>query len=408
LPDEATSVKIFYGWFVVAACFATTFTLGEAMWIFGIFFKPLENEFGWSRALISSGYTVFLVGYGFSVMTWGRLADRYSPRPILFVRGLLAGIGTSMCSQIHSINQLRLFLFIGALGAGATWSVPTATVQRWFYQRPRAGLALSLVVSGVGVGGLTFAPIVNHLIVVYSWRTAYLIVGMSYLLVICTSSLVIKKAPITIRSVGALHRDNTSLKEMNTGWTTTKALLTSSFVGITFIHCTGIVAFQIVCVHLVPHATDLGISGTASAVALGLLGGFSVPGRIIPGFLSQRMDWQRMVTLACVVLSLSVLFLIFLARAWMLYCFVFCFGIGHGARVSSHLGILGEFFGMESLGALIGITTAIGMFIGAFAPYLAGFIFDTTGSYSIALSILFVLLMICAVIARILKKPQPY
>lgn len=408
LPQETRSPKVFYGWFVVAACFATTLTLGEAIWIFGIFFKPLEHEFGWSRALISSGYTVFLVSHAFSVMTSGRLADRYSPRPILMVSGLLAGIGTAMCSQIHSINELRFFLFIGGLGAGATWSVPTSTVQRWFYQRPRAGLALSLVVSGVGVGGLIFAPIINYLILVYSWRTTYLIVGITYLVVICVSSMVIKKAPVTIRSVAVGDIGGTDRTELHNGWTTTKAFLTPAFAGTTLIHCTGIVAFQTVCVHLVPHAIDVGISRTASAAGLGLLGGFSVPGRLIPGFLSERMRWQRILTLACIALSLSLLFTIFLAKAWMLYCFVFCFGIGHGARVSSHLGILGEYFGMESLGALIGITTAIGMFMGSFAPYLAGFIFDLTGSYSLVLSILCVVLMACAMVAHILKKPQPY
>jgi MFS family permease len=312
LPEKTSSPKFFYGWFVVAACFATTLTLGEAMWIFGIFFKPLENEFGWSRALISSGYTLFLMGHGFSVLVSGRLADRHSPRPILFVSGLLAGIGTAMCSHIQSINQLRFFLFIGGLGAGATWSMPTSTVQRWFYQRPRAGLALSLVVAGVGVGGLIFAPIINHLILVYTWRTAYLIVGLSYLIVICVSSMVITKSPVTIRSLADSHKGTTNRTEINNGWTTAKAILTSSFAGISLIHCIGIVAFQTVCVHLVPHATDVGISSAASAAALGLLGGFSVPGRIIPGFLSEKMGWQRTLTLACVGLSLSFLILLFL------------------------------------------------------------------------------------------------
>lgn len=137
--EEAKSPKIFYGWFVVAACFAATFTLGEAIWSFGVFFKPLEREFGWSRALISSGYTTLLFGFAISVMASGRLADRYSPRPILFVSSLLAGIGVSLCSSVHSINQLRLFLFIGGLGGGATLSVPTSVVQRWFYRRQGLG-----------------------------------------------------------------------------------------------------------------------------------------------------------------------------------------------------------------------------------------------------------------------------
>jgi MFS family permease len=84
LFQEEKSPKIFYGWFIVAACFIATFTCGEAVWSFGVFFKPMEKEFGWSRALISSGYTGFLFGYAISAMATGRLADRYSPRPILF------------------------------------------------------------------------------------------------------------------------------------------------------------------------------------------------------------------------------------------------------------------------------------------------------------------------------------
>ena len=186
MSKEINIQGIFYGWFVVAACFAATFTLGEAMWTFGVFFKPLEDEFGWSRALISSSYTSFSISYGISVMICGRLADKYNPRPILLVSGLLAGLGTSLCGQVHSITQLHIFLFIAGLGGGATWSVPTSTVQRWFYHRQGAGLALGLVVAGVGVGGLIFAPLISYLIFSYGWRTTYLIVGIFYLTVIGT------------------------------------------------------------------------------------------------------------------------------------------------------------------------------------------------------------------------------
>jgi len=73
--------------------------------------------------------------------------------------------------------------------------------------------------------------------------------------------------------------------------------------------------------------------------------------------------------------------------------------------VPAHVGILGEFFGMGSLGALIGITAAIAVFIGAFAPYLAGFIFDTTDSYFVAFMIVMVLLLSSGIIASVMKKP---
>ncbi|MBW1678396.1 MAG: hypothetical protein JRJ79_17840 [Deltaproteobacteria bacterium] len=89
----------------------------------------------------------------------------------------------------------------------------------------------------------------------------------------------------------------------------------------------------------------------------------------------------------------------------MLYCFVFFYGICHGSRVSAYLGILGEFFGMRSLGELIGITMAIGMFIGAFAPYAAGFIFDTTGSYIVVFMTMMIFLSSGGIIAHVIKKP---
>lgn len=404
VSEEAKSPKLFYGWFVVGACFAVILIQGAAMWTFGVFLKPLANEFGWSRALVSSGYTAFLIGYVVSVITTGRLADRYSPRPILLVSALLAGLGFFLCSQVHTITQIRAFLFIGGLGVGPTWSVPTSTVQRWFFARQRAGLALGIVVSGVGVGALIFAPLINFLILNYGWRGAYLVIGILIFFIIGASSWVVKRSPVEIEA--GSEETETRLNRISIhGWTTRKVVTTLPFAGITFSHCAVLVAFQTISAHLVPYATDVGISSTASAAAIGLLGGFSIPGRIISGHLSDRIPWQRILALSLFGMALFILWLLFLKGVWMLYCFVFFYGICHGSRVSAYLGILGEFFGMRSLGELIGIATAIGMFIGAFAPYVAGFIFDTTGSYLVVFMIMAILLLSGGIFARAIKKP---
>jgi OFA family oxalate/formate antiporter-like MFS transporter len=404
LLQEEKSPKIFYGWFIVAACFIATFTCGEALWSFGVFFKPMEKEFGWSRALISSGYTGFLLGYAISVLTAGRLADRYSPRPILFLSACLAGLGVSMCSFVQSINQLRFFLLIGGLGAGGTFSVPTSLVQRWFYKRPQASLALGVVVAGVGTGALLFTPLVNYLILLSGWRNSYLIVGILFFCTIGLSSLIVKRSPeeTTGISESAEVIPNSSRSQ---GLTTTQILLNPSFTGITFIHCSVSFAFHTVSVHLVPYAVDIGITSTVSAVALGLLGGFSVPGRIISGFIADRVGWKKIIILSLFGLALSVLLLSMLKAVWMLYCFVLFYGICHGGRVAANVGILGEFFGMHSLGEIIGIVMAIGMLIGALAPYLAGFIFDITGSYFIDFMIVMMLLLGGGIIATVIKKP---
>ena len=192
ITEETPSRQL---WFVVVICFAMTFMTGGILWTFGVFFKPIENDFGWSRTLVSSGYTLLLLGHATSVVIAGRLVDRHHPRLILLVSALLIGLGISLCSQAQSINQLRFFFFLVGLGSGANWTIPTTTVQRWFNNKKRAKLALAIVVTGVGVGALVFAPLNNYLILHYGWRNAYIIVGIIYFCVIALLSFSFYQQP---------------------------------------------------------------------------------------------------------------------------------------------------------------------------------------------------------------------
>ena len=404
MPEEKNNTSLFYGWFTMGACFAVMLTQGGTMWTFGVFLKPMAQDLQWSRAQVSSGYTAFLIGYVISVITTGRLADKYSPRPILLVSAILTGLGFSLCSQVQTLNHLRMLLFIGGLGGGANWSVPTATVQRWFFARSRAGLALGITISGVGVGAFIFALLADYLVSYRGWRYAYLTVGIIFFGIMAASSFVVKKAPnepgaLPNGSGEAPNRPEVRRRERR------QALMSFPFVGITICHCIVAAAFQTIAAHLVPYATDIGIPSTASAAAMGLMGGSSIPGRIIGGHLSGRIPWQRILAFSHVGMGLFMLLLLFLQGPWMLYCFVLFYGLCHGSRVSAYLGILGDFFGMGSLGELIGITMAAGIFIGSFAPYFAGFLFDVSRSYFPVFTTIIVLFLASGVIAWVLKKP---
>jgi len=181
---------------------------------------------------------------------------------------------------------------------------------------------------------------------------------------------------------------------------------TTSFWGITFILCVGSLAFSALSVHLVPYATDLGFSPTASARALGLLGGISVLGRIAAGPVMDKIDWRRTLALSLFGMALTMVWLLFLKEAWMLLGFIFLYAIPYGMQLPARVGILGHFFGMHSLGELIGITAAISQVVGALAPYMAGFIFDTTGSYFIAFIIVIAFLFSAAFVATRMKEPS--
>ncbi|MBI4286759.1 MAG: MFS transporter [Chloroflexi bacterium] len=395
--------KVFYGWYVVAACFMVMLTMGEAFWSFGIFVKPLENEFGWSRSVISSAYTVFLFGFAISSLVSGRLTDRYNPRPILLISAVIASTAIGMASLVQEINQLRFFYFMSGLGAGAGWLVPASATVHWFYGRPKAGAALGITVAGAGFGAVIFAPLINYLVLSFGWRTAFVTIGVIFFVVTALSALVIRPKPAAVE---VARGKDTVAPGVKPRWTTLRVLTTPSFIAVTLVIASAVTAFQTLSVHLVPHSIDTGMSPTASAVAYGLIGGFSVPGRLASGFLADRIGWHKVLTIAFFGMALSVLWIVFLGEMWMLYAFVFFYGTFHGFRLPSQVGILEQFYGKDTLGELLGITTAVAQIASAFAPYVAAVIFDRTGSYTPVFIIMLLLFLGGGITLTIIKKPS--
>ena len=178
-----------------------------------------------------------------------------------------------------------------------------------------------------------------------------------------------------------------------------------AFAAILFVSVVGrVFTFQIISTHMVPHATDVGISPSAAAAALGLMGGFSLPGRVLSGLFSARLRWHRLLSLAYFGISASMVCLWLLRDIWMLHLFAFSYGVFHGVRISAQVGVLPEIFGMRYLGELIGISSAAGTLISALAPYAAGALYDATGSYSLAFLSIVLLLAAGGVVAGFVKR----
>jgi MFS family permease len=107
---ESGRQTVFYGWFIVAACFSLTTMLGVTIWSFGVFFKPLEAEFGWTRALTSSAYTVFLIGYAASVIYIGRLIDRFNPRVVMIICAIVTDRDSSSAATLKTSTSSVYFI----------------------------------------------------------------------------------------------------------------------------------------------------------------------------------------------------------------------------------------------------------------------------------------------------------
>ncbi len=385
----------------MAASFAVTMTLGEAMFTFGLFLKPLQAEFDWNRALTSSAYSLFLLGYSLSCIVSGRFADKYHPRPVVLAGAILGGAGMALSGLINNIFQFQTTMFIAGLGAGVTWAVPTSLVQRWFANRRRAGLALSLVTCGGGVGAFLYPPFISWLITSYGWREAYLIKGAMLLVVTGAGALLMKNVAET-PAVKAANQVNTSfvssLKTM---------FANRSFIAILFAMIAGAMIIQSVSSQLIAFATDEGVSAVAAAFAISVIGAVSIPGRLIAGVIADRLGWRIVYLLSLCAMGGALIILILYKGEIGLFVFVAAYGFAHGLRMPSGAGVLGEFFGTKQLGMLIGLTSAVSQMVAVTAPYLCGFVYDTTGHYDIAFILLATLVSGGALTIFFLKNKRP-
>ena len=400
----STRPPVFYGWVVVAACTAVTFCLGEVMWSFGVFFTSIEQEFGWSRAMVSAGFTFLILGHSSSAILAGRLSDKNAARPVLLTSAVLAGVTISLCSQIQSATQFYVLFFVAGLGTGATISVPTSTVQRWFENRPHSGTALAIVMAGVGMGSLVSAPLFRYLIATQGWRPTFVFAGAIFL-------LLVGAAGALKRPYAAMAAPESDSSPQHTAAAAAlparKLVFTRQFLVLLSVFIIGSLAIQVLTVHLVPYATDIGVSARTAAIALGMIGGASVPGRLLAGVISERLGWSRTLVSAQMATAVATACLTFIGPEWALVCVVALFGIFYGIRAVATLGLMGRVFGTGSLGELIGISIALGTLLSSPGPYIVGYWFDLGNSYTSTFVALALMLALVALLVLRMGSTGP-
>ncbi len=376
---------VFYGYIVVAAAFVIQVLAYGTFNAFGIFFKPLLTEFGWTRAMTAGAISLSWIMHGLLAVVMGKLTDRFGPRLVMTLCGFLLGLGYLLMSQTSTAWQLYLFYGVIGAGMGGTFVPLTSTVARWFVAK--RSLMTGIVLSGTGTGILIASPVASRLISTYDWRTSYIILGSIVLVVVVLAAQFLKHDPTQVgqRPYGENKGKEPGLKSGTKAFSFKEAVYTKQFwLVFAMFFCLGFVIFAIM-VHIAPHATELGISVPNAANILATVGGLSIAGRVVMGNAADKMGNRQVLIIGFILMSAALLWLAPATEMWMLYLFAAVFGFAFGGCTASESPLVAVLFGLRSHGLIFGVL-GVGFTIGAAAgPLVAGYIFDVTSSYQVAL-----------------------
>ncbi|MGC5221338.1 MFS transporter [Micromonospora sp. DT81.3] len=386
--------RVHPGWIVAAVAFLALVAAAGFRAAPSALMLPLEEEFGWSRSVISSAVTVNLLLYGLMAPFAAALMSRFGIRIVTTIALLLvaAGAGISVFATSPWVLVLTWGVLIG-LGTGSMALVFAATVADAWFVRHR-GLVVGTLTAGGATGQLVFLPLVAAIAEDQGWRAATLIVCGASLAVIPLVLMFVRNRPsdLGLLPVGApadwveppRARGNAALLALRTLGRASRSRTFWALVA-GFAIC-GATTNGLVGTHFIPSAHDHGMAQTTAAGLLAVVGIFDVIGTIVSGWLTDRFNPRLLLGVYYAGRGLGLAVLPFLLSDTVrppIIVFVIIYGLDWVATVPPTVALCRELFGPDGP-IVFGWVFAAHQFGAAFAATMAGVIRDTTGDYSVA------------------------
>jgi len=382
--------------------------IGGTIRSFGIFFQPLLSEFGWTRAMTSGAFSLYMVLHGGLCIIAGRLTDKFGPRLVLTGCGLFVGSGYLLMSQVSAIWQLYLFYGV-IIGIGMSGgAVPLlSTVSRWFIKK--RGMMISIVASGVGLGTMIISPMAGWLISIYGWRFSYIVMGIIVLTITVIAAQFLRRDPAQkgLFPHGDSEVQQGSPVSETNNFSFREAIHTKQLWMLCIVFLSAGTCIHAIMVHIIPHAIDLGISAASATSILITISGVSIVGRIVIGSAGDRIGNKMAIIISSLLMLAALLWLLLARELWMLYLFSIVFGLAYGVLILM-APLVAWLFGLKSHGIIFGVVDFSATIGGAIGPVLLGSVFDVTGSYQTAFVICIAFTAVVVITAIFLKPIEIY
>ena len=342
---------------------------------FGLFLPPITAEYGWGREVFSLGFAIqmFLLGFGSPVA--GLIADRFGTGRVLIAGALLQALGLYGVAQASTPAEFYLTTGVMmGLGASAVSNVVVIGAIGRMVGEQRVSRAVGVLMAGASMGQILMLPAAHFLIASQGWSRAVVILsGVALSAIVVTPLLIrgqaVRQSPRREQKVLAAlgeARGHSGYRLLNLG----------------FFVCGFHVFF--LATHLPAYAKDLGLAPVVGANALMLIGIFNMIGANIWGYLGDRFSKKRMLSLIYLLRALIIsVFLLLPAADFSVYLFSASIGFIWLGTVPLTSGLVRQIFGSQYLSMLYGMvfmSHQVGGFLGA---WMAGWLFDITGSYAV-------------------------
>ena len=359
---------------------------------FGVFLKPLSEEFGWSRAEISLGFSLSTLVLSAALPIVGRLLDRFGARRVIVPSLLLFGLGVASFRILlpELWHFYAIYALLGVVGSGTTPVTFSKVISQWFDRR--RGIALALIATGSSLGAFILPPFAQALLDAVGWRQAYFLLG---LLVIA----------VTVPAVGLFLRDTPQMagpppdgeRESpgaasappvhEQGLSNREAWRSGTFWLIVVAFFLMSVSFHGCFIHLVPMLTDRGVPGRQAVLAISLLAVGSMTGRLCAGYLLDRF-FGPPIAIALFGLATTGILLLWtgLGSGWA-FLAATLLGVGMGAEGDIVPYLLSRYFGLRAFGEIYGYAFTAFVLGAVIGPLVMAASFDFTGSYRLVLGV---------------------
>lgn len=363
---------------------------GAIFYGFTAIFEPIANELGWSYTQISLAASLRGLEMGILAPAVGVLTDRLGPRRMILGGAILTAAGLFVLGRAESLLTFYGAFVLIALGTSAgTMTVLMTAVASWF--RARIGVASGIAICGFGLGGL-MVPLIVGLIDAFDWRSTVNLMALGMLLVPLPLSLLFRHRP---EQYGYLPDGNTTPwadpgaqasgagapAELNIG--AGHALKSLTFWSLALAFSCQVLLVTAVVTHVMPYLSSVGIARSESSVLATAIPVASIAGRLGFGWLGDRFGRKLASSIGFGLMGLGVLCfgLVGPGGAWLMWASAALFGPGYGGINVMRPGLVQEYFGRRSFGTIFGLLMGLNMAGSVGGPALAGWAFDTWGTY---------------------------